>query len=338
MTITEHDWERLEADRHAEGITVRRIYPGSAHDMFIAVRHPGNCRMLILRVPPQDADIAVRALRALPRTRGLEIELARLADDGSELRVVLTDGSLREVFSPLAGDIAAAAQQAPDPAAAVVAAVSRFEHWRRMLEKLADTGLTPEARRGLFGELSVLRGHLLPAMPHADAVAAWTGPAAANQDFQLPGAAIEVKTSAGKEPQSMVISNERELDPRGTPRLLLACLSLDERRGGSGESLNTAVARARAAVAEAPARSMLDDLLVRAGYLESQRGLYDEPRYTVRKECFWHVTGDFPRITESDLRPGVGDCKYRISTAGLDQYLITAEQVSAVISGGSPGE
>ena len=28
---------------------------------------------------------------------------------------------------------------------------------------------------------------------------------------------------------------------------------------------------------------------------------------------FWHVAGDFPRITEADLRPGVGDCRYRIS-------------------------
>jgi hypothetical protein len=337
MTINERDWERLEADQHVTGITVRRIYPGSAYDIFIAVRHPGNCRMLTLRVPEQDADEALRELTALPSTRGLNMELARLPDDGSELRVVLTDAGLREVFNPLADDIAAAAQQSPDPAAAVRAAVSRFEHWQRMLEKLADTGLTPEARRGLFGELSILRWHLLPTMSAADAVAAWTGPAATNQDFQLPGAAIEVKTGAGKEPQTLVINNERELDPRGTPRLLLAFLSLDERRGGSGESLKTAVAGIRAAVTDAAARSLLDDLLVRAGYLESQRDLYDEPRYTVRRERFWHVTDDFPRITEADLRPGVGDCRYRISTTGLDEYAMTAVQVNTAIRGGGAG-
>ena len=27
MTITERDWEQLEADRHAHGVTVRRVYP-----------------------------------------------------------------------------------------------------------------------------------------------------------------------------------------------------------------------------------------------------------------------------------------------------------------------
>ena len=72
MTITERDWERLEADQHATGMTVRRIYPGSAYDIFIAVRHPGNCRMLTLRVPERDADEALRQLRALPSTRGLD--------------------------------------------------------------------------------------------------------------------------------------------------------------------------------------------------------------------------------------------------------------------------
>jgi hypothetical protein len=60
MTITERDWERLAADQHIDGITVRRIHPESAYDIFVAVRHPDNCRMLTLRVAARDADQAVR--------------------------------------------------------------------------------------------------------------------------------------------------------------------------------------------------------------------------------------------------------------------------------------
>jgi hypothetical protein len=207
-----------------------------------------------------------------------------------------------------------------------------------MLQNIAETGLTPEVRRGLFGELTILRDHLLPAMPAREAVRAWTGPTAANQDFQLPASAIEVKTSSGKEPQTLVISNERELDERGTVQLILAHLSLDERRGGNGESLNAAVERTRAAVTDIGARAVLVDLLVRAGYLMHQRDMYDEPRYTVREQRFWHVTGDFPRITEADLRQGVGDCRYRIATAGLDPYLMTEEAVATALRGGSQDE
>lgn len=337
MRITEQDWDQLEADRHADGTTVRRLYPGSPHNIFIAVQHPDGRRMLTLRIGKQTAIGALRRLHTLPRTRGLEMQFAAMEDGSSELRVLLTADDLREVFNPLASDIASTAQAATGAVAAVLAAADRFEHWRRMLQNIAEAGLPPEARRGLFGELTVLRDHLLPAIPGADAVHAWTGPAAANQDFQLPAAAIEVKTSSGKEPQAIVVSNERELDERGTPKLVLAHLSLDERRGGSGESLNNAIERTRAALNNAGARAALDDLLVRAGYLGHQHSLYDEPRYTVRRLRFWHVTGDFPRVTEADLRPGVGDCQYRIATAGLDAYLMTADDVAIAAQKGIPG-
>ena len=56
----------------------------------------------------------------------------------------------------------------------------------------------------------------------------------------------------------------------------------------------------------------------------------------MRKQRFWHVTGDFPRITEADLRPGVGDCEYRIATVGLDQYVLPAEDVLSAVMEGSP--
>jgi hypothetical protein len=338
VTITEQDWQQLEADRHTHGSTVRRVYPQSRHEIFIAVRYPDGSRMLTLGVATRAAGDVLRRVNALPRTRGLELQLASLGEDRGELRVVLTDPGLSEVFNPLVSDIAATAQAQPGPAEAVLAALERFEHWRRLLQSLADTGLSPEARRGLFGELSMLRDHLLPVMPATDAVRAWTGPMAAHQDFQLPGAAIEVKTSAGKEPQTLVISSERELDGTAAGQLILAHLSLDERRGGNGESLKAAVDRTRAAVTGAAARTLLDDLLVRAGYLAHQRDLYDEPRYSVRQEHFWHVDGDFPRITEADLRPGVGDCRYRISTDALEQYGMTTEQVAAAITGESADE
>jgi hypothetical protein len=334
--ITERDWAQLESDWHARGVTVRRIYPQSAHEIFIAVRHPDGARMLTIAMDTHTMTDVLRQIHELPRTRGLEMQFARLGNYSGELRVILSDTSLREVFSPLASDIAAAAHAEPSAAVAVLAAVGRFGHWRQMLQNLAASGLAPHSRRGLFGELAFLCDYLLPSLPIGEAVRAWTGPAGAHQDFQLPHAAIEVKTSVGKEPQTLVVSSERELDDTGTGRLILAHFSLDERRGGSGESLNAIIDRARGLVAHTGAREALDDLLVRAGYLRQQRSFYDEPRYTVRRQRFWHVTGEFPRITEADLRPGVGDCEYRISVTGLEQYALAAEDVLSAVIEGSP--
>jgi Putative PD-(D/E)XK family member, (DUF4420) len=338
MTITERDWGQLESDWHDHGVTFRRLYPQSPHEVFIGVRHPDGARMLTIALSTHAATQVLRQVCELPHTRGLEMQFAKLDNDRRELRVILTDASMREVFNPLASDIAQIAHAQSDDVEAVLAAVERFNNWRQMLEKLAESGLSAQARRGLVGELSFLRDFLLDAMPATAAVRSWTGPSGAHQDFQFARTAVEIKTSSGKEPQTIVISSERELDDTGVNWLVLAHFSLDERRGGSGESLNAIVDRIRDTVSDAAARDTLNDLLIRVGYLEQQRGLYEEPRYTMRKKRFWSVTDEFPRITESDLRPGVGDCRYRISTIGLDAYLLTGEDVVATVKGAGTHE
>ena len=337
MTVTERDWESLEQDRHENGTSVRRVYPHSAQEIFIAVRHPDGARMLSLTVGIQEFSEVLRRIHSLPQTRGLEMDFARQDNSRGTVRVILADPRLREVFNPLASDIAAVTHTQPNAVDAVLAAVSRFEHWRQMLQNLATSGLTPQSRRGLVGELVFLRDHLLAALPAVKAVRSWTGPTGAHQDFQFSRTAIEVKTSSGKEPQTLVISSERELDDAGIEKLILAYFSLDERRGGSGESLNTIVDRTCDLVTDPAEREVLDSLLARVGYLRQQRALYDEPRYTVRKQRFWHVIGDFPRITESDLRPGVGACEYRISVSGLEPYALRAEDVLSAVLEGSSG-
>jgi hypothetical protein len=291
--------------------------------------------MLTISVSIRAFTEALRRVRELPRTRGLVMQFTKQGDHG-QLCVILTDPGLREVFNPLVSDIAATAHAESDTAEAVVAAVRRFEYWRQMLQSLSNSGLSVQERRGLFGELSFLRDHLRPILPVIEAVGAWTGPSGAHQDFQLKHVAIEVKTSSGKEPQTIAISSERELDDTGTGWLVLAHFSLDERRGGSGESLNSIIDQTRGLIDDPEAREVLNASLVRAGYLPNQRDLYDEPRYTIRRQRFWRVADDFPRITESDLRPGVGDCEYRISVAGLEQYAMLAEDVLSLVLGSSP--
>jgi hypothetical protein len=228
--------------------------------------------------------------------------------------------------------MATTAQAAASVDDALAAALERFDQWRHLLQSIAETGLGREGRRGLYGELVVLRDHVLPASGPTAAVAAWTGPTRTSQDFQLPHAAVEVKTGSGGSPQTVVIADERQLDDTGVGQLLLAHVSVDERKGGTGESLNAAVAAVAGALGSAD-RAGLYDLLVRVGYLSEHRHLYDEPRYTVRGVRFWRVAGDFPRITGADLRPGVGDCRYRISTVGLDRHRVPADEVRRILKG-----
>ncbi|MFE9532624.1 PD-(D/E)XK motif protein [Streptomyces sp. NPDC006691] len=336
MTVTEDEWRELESPQDAPGRSSLRLYPESPLDIFLSVSHPGRQRMLVFRADARSADPIVRSVGRLPKAAGIEINLSAVSRVEYELQVILTADGLREVFNPLVTDVAEIAKSAPAAAEALAAAVDRFERWQDLLRAVSKDGLSAEARRGLYGELLVLGDVLLASLGQAEAVEAWTGPTGTNQDFQLSGLAIETKASVAKRPRSIRIASERQLDGTGTPALLLALANLDERRGGSGESLNRRVEGIRQQLTSPAARARFDGLLVQVGYLPGHHDLYEEPRYTLRELRFWHVREGFPRLVESDLPEGVGDCTYHVSTSGLDAYRATADEVKELI-GGSHG-
>ncbi|CAG7649310.1 PD-(D/E)XK motif protein [Actinacidiphila bryophytorum] len=331
MTVTEDAWHELESPQDAPGRSSLRLYPESPLDTFLSVSHPGRQRMLVLRADARSADPIVRSVGRLPKAAGIEMNLSAVSRVEYELQVILTANELRDVFNPLVADVAETAKAAPAAAEALAAAVDRFGRWQDLLRAVSKDGLSAEARRGLYGELLVLGDVLLTSVAQSETVEAWTGPTGANQDFQLTEVAIEAKASVAKRPRSIRIASERQLDGTGTPALLLALAQLDERRGGSGESLNTRVEDIRRQLSNPTARVRFDGLLIQAGYLPGHHDLYEEPRYTVRDLRFWHVREGFPRLVESDLPEGVGDCTYNVSTAGLDVYRATADEVRELI-------
>lgn len=214
--------------------------------------------------------------------------------------------------------------------------MQRFGRWQALLSAVSRDGLTVEARRGLYGELLVLGDVLLSRLAPSGAVAAWTGPTGTNQDFEMPEVAMETKASTAKRPRSIRIASERQLDGTGTASLLLALAQLDERRGGTGESLNRRVDQIRGRLTDPATRTRFDGLLIQAGYLPGQRDLYDEPRYTLRELRFWHVRDGFPRLVEADLPDGVGNCSYHLDVSALSAYRAGADEVKDLI-GGSDG-
>jgi hypothetical protein len=332
MNITEADWEELETPQGTPGRSMRRIHAESPHDIYIAVTSPRRQRMLVLETDERAYERAAAAYGRLPRTQGLDLAFVRLTRQNYELTIALTSDGLKNVFTTLVTDIARAVSQAPDGIGAVTMAINQFERWQTLLKSLGEDGLGGDARRGLYGELLVLRDYAVPEVGPAGAILAWTGPLGTNQDFQLTDCAIEVKATTARASSEITIANERQLDGTGVANLVFALVVLDERRGGTGTSLNAMVESTRAAL-HGPTQPALEERLARVGYFAQHAGHYDEPRYTLRDIRFWSVHGNFPRITESELRPGVTTCSYRIQTTGLDNYLLAPDNVRKLIRG-----
>lgn len=333
MTTEDLDaiWQQLETTPVEQGLVYRRLHPDSGRDLRAALNPAGRERALLFSRPWRPADRLPRLLklRAVELTTNLERGGSRLV-----LAVTLKDRAFADVFSVLASDIVDAAAAAPGDAEATLALVARLERWRELLDRIHEEGLSSTFRRGLFGEVHILQQLLVPALGARVAVEGWTGPSRANQDFQYEHAAVEVKVTAGQQPQSLVVANEREFDETGVGSLYLAHLSLDERKGGEGLSLNEAVETLQRAVgSDATVLSAVRERLIRYGYLDSQRQLYDEPRYSLRDCTVYRVSGDFPRITEALLPLGVGAVRYSVSLAACQPHRVAVDELVEGVQG-----
>lgn len=325
-------WEDLDRPGQGPGLAVRRLHPDTAHDLFAAVEHPAGRRLLIYE-PPVPVDTPAPVPES---TRALDLRLVPAAAGtaaGGRWELALTEPGYGDVFSALVTDVAGAVAAAPDARAATAALLERFGHWRRLFQDAAGEGLSVQQRRGLFGELWFLREEMLPRLHPSEAVGSWSGPVRAHQDFQLPAVAVEVKTTTAKEPQELVITNERELDGVGVAHLLLAHLSVDERPEGDGESLNEMVDALTAVLTDPDTRRTFEDRLTAAGYWHRHRHRYHSPRFTLRRQRLYEVREGFPRIVETELRPGVGDVRYRVSAAACQPFLVPHDTLDGYLTG-----
>jgi hypothetical protein len=324
MTMTDR-WDELATAADAKpGVTRLRVAPSSPHDLFIGVIQPSARRCFWYEVPTG----AVPPDYRLPHLRSIRITVSSVVDaaDTTRVQLELEKTELADVFKAMVNDLVATISATPDDDSGLIALVQRTERWWRLLEVDGLGGLSTTDRRGLVGELIVL-GQLLEVGSHLTrTVTTWTGPYGKHQDFQAREAAIEVKATITKQPQSLIITSERELDATGVGHLYLMHVSLDERHGGAGTSLNALVTDLRNQLAaDALAAATFEEALLNAGYLDEQQALYEETTYSVRQQNAFEVRDGFPCITEADVPTGVGDITYRIQLAALQPFAVPLE-------------
>jgi hypothetical protein len=265
----------------------------------------------------------------VPSATGIRFRAVPVAADAgwgyAEIR--LLDDRYFEVFTSLADDLAEHVSNTGDGDIAVKRLANRLRRWEAFLKLSGPEGLSNERRAGLYGELHVIRSYLWPRLRES-AIDAWVGPASAQQDFQAPGWALEVKTSRTKQPVAVLISGERQLDDLGLEYLGLAHVGLEERRQ-IGETLPEIVRAVRLLVANTAAAETFEAQLISAGYLAIHESLYREDGYTVRFDELFRVREGFPRITERDLIQGVGAVRYSVAIAALGDYREQWETLTA---------
>lgn len=323
-------WRELrnEPRAHGSGVIRRRLRPESPCDLYLGVERPGELPLLILTVPEE----AIADLPHLPSSTGVETVISDGGRGRADVTLRLADPRYADIFETLAADIVAAVDGLTGTDACAPAFINRFLSWQRFLQRAGGEGLNSWAQMGLYGELWFLKNHLLGWLPAERAVTSWTGPLGANQDFQPWAVGVEIKCTGTKLPLRVQINNERQLDGTGTVALFLCVLTLDVRDGAEGTLPQLVEALRSSLVTSQTAASAFDERLINMGYLDAHQGRYADRAYSLRELRLFRVGPGFPRIIESDVRPGVGDVRYSIGVSDCHPFAVGIEEVHTEVT------
>jgi hypothetical protein len=321
-------WAELEgAHAAASGLVERRLPAGEGCELYLAVRKPGNGRLVIARV--KGVGPAANVILP-PESRGITTALTTIGDMQA-VELALVDPAFAGVFDVLVSDLEETLAVPSSPQQALDRLLGRVRVWQQFFAAVDPGGLSYEKLRGLFGELWFIKEHLVGSIGMDRAITAWTGASATDQDFQFAGSAVEVKTTGTKQPQRLHIASERQLDMTGIQSLLVCHVSVDARQGGS-QTLPQLVGELRSYVSQPSATSAdLEDKLLAYGYSDLHAVRYRSTGFTIREANLFEVRGEFPRIVEADLRHGVGEVRYSVAVDGLRPYAVTITRLRELL-------
>lgn len=320
----EDTWNALDRTAVSPVESRRRIEPDSVANIWLLLKGPLKMRTLRIGIAEKET------LPDLPHGSGIDVDFYEAEDGSAFLEVSLSNSNYSDVFDVLLSDLVKAAAEVTTESQVGGAVAARIKHWQAFLKSKLD-GLSSEAIRGLYGELKVL-AWIGEHLNFEDAVACWVGPEGYPQDFQIHDTAVEVKTSAAKNPQIVLITSERQLDGRGLTALFLWHWSVDERLN-AGETLPTLIQAIRSKVVHSFVREVFEDRLLSVGYLDLHAERY-RFGFAIRSSQIFEVQGEFPRLVERDCPPGIGSVSYSLQLGAITPFAIDASALLERISVG----
>lgn len=291
----------------------------ASHPLDFYIGKDSNNQRLLLLVTPESPPI-------LKDMRAIRIRKFKRDDGKWSLLLTLDSSSLEPMFSLLCDDLIEASRntgQAPENSLSSV--LRRLASWRRLLERGLSDILSESEIRGLCGELLFLR-RLFGRFSLSASVDAWVGPKLADQDFQMPKLAWEIKTTR-PEAEFVTISSEAQLQT-SIRSVYLVVIELADgiQEHATAFSLNTLVEMIRASLADDfNSGDRFEELLSVVGYVT--RPEYGRYFFEESSVAAYNVGNVFPRITGETVPSGVRRVSYDIKLSECETFLVDMESI-----------
>lgn len=258
--------------------------------------------------------------KSLLKLSGITLDVAR-DGDRAKLVLMLNETGNWELFLSLCSDLIRATSSVDDHGIGANVFLRRLSRWQKFLKRIHPGVLSPEAVKGLIGELLFLKERVASEFGWETAVTSWKGPEGYPQDFAIHETAVEVKCQSGGSSPSVKITSAEQLLPQ-LPEgyLVVYTISTADSEDTEGFSLNEFVEKIRDQLEVAPEPTMerFEELLFLANY--TMREEYDEPKFKrIAAKCF-QIRDDFPRIRLSSIPSGIERVSYSLKLEPCEPY------------------
>jgi len=300
----------------------RRIPTTGLFDVFLATDIRKGIRLLYVRIEDEN-DIAIDEL---PGLRGLKIAttVTSLANISNALFLTFTQSILNtnNIFELVISDLCDKIIGLQDKKDLSPTIIKTLSEWEFFFEKQEHELLSPEAQKGLIGELHFLKDYLFRKYSFAESIRCWTAPDATNHDFQIQNKAVELKTTSGKQHKKFTVSSEKQLDNTGLEHLYLSVFSLNLHHNMPDKTLPALIHDIYIQIEEDPVAAFHFQVkLTKYGYIEADAEKYTTG-FSLTEMRFFEVTEGFPRLLGRHLPDGVGDLKYSVAVAACIPFEI----------------
>ena len=319
-------WTEL-AEAHVSGLVKRAIDIPSCLKMFCTYKSPDGLYGIAFSFSQEiKLDIS-------PFSNLSEIEVSLFKDnsfpDSKFLLIQLLDRGdrVRDIFAAICGNIASTITSILTEREAIKHVISQMRKWQDLFSKKLKSTLSAQEQQGLFGELSFLLKLICTSMDKYNSIKYWVGPNMAPQDFQSELWAVEVKTISVSNFPNVSIHGELQLDETTIEKLFLYSLVV-EIVSTDGKSLPELINETRKILShDSNALNLFENKLIYYGYYDIDVDAYKERLYRIRKENYYLVQDEFPRIKKDDLLLGVSDVKYTITLAVSNENIVIESNV-----------
>lgn len=319
-------WQKLESE-FTEGLIKRALDISSCLKTFCTYSFPEKYCGIAFSFH-QDIKLDISSFQDLSE---LKVSLFNDASFPKSKILIIQlnnrESRVNDIFASICANIVNSIIDATSEKEGVRLVTTQMRKWKELFSKRRNQKLSAQEQQGLFGELFFLRKLLLLPIDKTSSIAFWVGPEMAPKDFQSDMWAVEVKTAAANSHSGIAINGELQLDEANTEKLYLLNLVVEYLQQ-DGQTLPEIIAMIRQLLeSNIKAANAFESKLLLSGYFDLDEDSYKERHYYIRREQYFQVKDEFPRIKKDELRLGVSEVKYSISLNYSSENRVIEENV-----------